>query len=152
MEPSKTAVLYIHSWQSSSYARSWIHLDRWMDATHRKWWLSACYVTLIPRSFFSFLKIPTICWHRPKVRNGTDYPSSNFRGIMNSSRNSFEMVFCSRFIILQSVVTRYLFVQKVVNCCIVKAKLKRKIDEKLYETLKTICDAENIDLDSYLTE
>ena len=36
---------------------------------------------------------------------------------MNSSRNSFEMVVCSRFIILQSVVTRYLFVQKVVNCC-----------------------------------
>ena len=36
---------------------------------------------------------------------------------MNSSRNSFEMVCCSRFIILQSVVTRYLFVQKVVNCC-----------------------------------
>ena len=27
-----------------------------------------------------------------------------------------------------------------------------EIDEKLYETLKTICDAENIDLDSYLTE
>ena len=37
---------------------------------------------------------------------------------MNSSRNSFEMVCFSRFIILQSVVTRYLFVQKVVNCCI----------------------------------
>ena len=37
---------------------------------------------------------------------------------MNSSRNSFEMMFCSRFIILQSVVTRYLFVQKVVNCCL----------------------------------
>ena len=36
---------------------------------------------------------------------------------MNSSRNSFEMVCFSRFIILQSVVTRYLFVQKVVNCC-----------------------------------
>ena len=27
-----------------------------------------------------------------------------------------------------------------------------EIDEKLYETLKTICDKENIDLDSYLTE
>jgi len=27
------------------------------------------------------------------------------------------MMFLSRFIILQSVVTRYLFVQKVVNCC-----------------------------------
>ena len=36
---------------------------------------------------------------------------------MNSSRNSFEMMCFSRFIILQSVVTRYLFVQKVVNCC-----------------------------------
>ena len=36
---------------------------------------------------------------------------------MNSSRNSFEMMCLSRFIILQSVVTRYLFVQKVVNCC-----------------------------------
>lgn len=36
---------------------------------------------------------------------------------MNSSRNSFGMMFLSRFIILQSVVTRYLFVQKVVNCC-----------------------------------
>ena len=39
---------------------------------------------------------------------------------MNSSRNSFEMVCCSRFIILQSVVTRYLFVQKVVKCCVYK--------------------------------
>ena len=38
--------------------------------------------------------------------------------MMNSSRNSFEMVCCSRFIILQSVVARYLFVQKVVNCCL----------------------------------
>ena len=37
---------------------------------------------------------------------------------MKSSRNSFGMMFLSRFIILQSVVTRYLFVQKVVNCCI----------------------------------
>ena len=36
---------------------------------------------------------------------------------MKSSRNSFGMMFLSRFIILQSVVTRYLFVQKVVNCC-----------------------------------
>lgn len=38
---------------------------------------------------------------------------------MKSSRNSFGMMFLSRFIILQSVVTRYLFVQKVVNCCYV---------------------------------
>ena len=27
-----------------------------------------------------------------------------------------------------------------------------EIDGKLYETLKEICDAENIDLNSYLTE
>ena len=38
------------------------------------------------------------------------------------------MVCFSRFIILQSVVTRYLFVQKVVNCCkCIKAK---KIETK----------------------
>ena len=41
---------------------------------------------------------------------------------MKSSRNSFGMMFLSRFIILQSVVTRYLFVQKVVNCCHSDAK------------------------------
>lgn len=34
----------------------------------------------------------------------------------NSSRNSFDVVFFSRFIILQSGATRYLFVQKIVNC------------------------------------
>ena len=34
------------------------------------------------------------------------------------------MVVCSRFIILQSVVTRYLFVQKVVNCCTISCTLK----------------------------
>ena len=43
---------------------------------------------------------------------------------MNSSRNSFEMMCFSRFIILQSVVTRYLFVQKVVNCCTISCTLK----------------------------
>lgn len=38
---------------------------------------------------------------------------------MNSSRNSFELMFYNKFIILQSVVTRYLVVQKVMNWCIV---------------------------------
>ena len=48
---------------------------------------------------------------------GFDGPTQLVQLQMNSSRNSFEMMFLSRFIILQSVVTRYLFVQKVVNCC-----------------------------------
>ena len=39
---------------------------------------------------------------------------------MNSSHNSFGRMFLSRFIILQGVVTRYLFVQKVVNCWFLK--------------------------------
>ena len=34
------------------------------------------------------------------------------------------MMCFSRFIILQSVVTRYLFVQKVVNCCTISCTLK----------------------------
>ena len=57
---------------------------------------------------------------------------------MNSSRNSFEMVFCSRFIILQSVVTRYLFVQKVVNCCMKKYENFCKALNNLKEIQKEI--------------
>ena len=37
-----------------------------------------------------------------------------------SLHNSFELMCFSKFIILQSVVTRYLVVQKVMNCCIAK--------------------------------
>ena len=59
---------------------------------------------------------------------------------MKSSRNSFGMMFLSRFIILQSVVTRYLFVQKVVNCCYIDTNLmalsSNKIDsEFLYNII-----------------
>lgn len=45
---------------------------------------------------------------------------------MSSSRNFFEMMCFSRFIILQSVVTRYLFVQKVVDCCHINIEVKNK--------------------------
>ena len=56
---------------------------------------------------------------------------------MNSLRNSFEMVVCSRFIILQSVVTRYLFVQKVVNCCSEgKQSVNDYIDFKYMDEMK----------------
>ena len=60
---------------------------------------------------------------------------------MNSSRNSFEMVCFSRFIILQSVVTRYLFVQKVVNCCEKNFAEKVYIDLPINSSNKEILDS-----------
>ena len=67
---------------------------------------------------------------------------------MNSSRNSFEMMCLSRFIILQSVVTRYLFVQKVVNCClfnkndILYGKINPQFGKVAYPGFKGLCSAD----------
>lgn len=45
-------------------------------------------------------------------KNETNYPSSNFLGIMKSSRKYCEMKYFRGSIILQSVFMRYGFVQK----------------------------------------
>ena len=73
---------------------------------------------------------------------------------MNSSRNSFEMVFCSRFIILQSVVTRYLFVQKVVNCCYQTKMNEIDLNKEaaLISTRNAINSIPSVETPSYLTQ
>lgn len=59
------------------------------------------------------------CQNRKKKRNRLPIVEFSRYFQMNSSRNSFELMFYNKFIILQSVVTRYLVVQKVMNWCIV---------------------------------